>query len=132
MVTRSSQRVLLHLLLFVFGIVCPALAQTGRLGALRGSVSDPSGARIPGAKVVLHGPGGDQTGTADGTGQYSFTNLAAGSYDVNISAPDFKTIDKKGVEVSATAVLDVQLELDIVPQVITVEDTTAPVDLDPE
>jgi hypothetical protein len=79
---------------------------------------------------VVHSSAGEQTKTSDPTGQYSFTGLTAGKYEVKISAPDFKLVDRKDFEISRNTLLDVQLELDVTGQVITVQDTTAPVTLD--
>ncbi|MEP7345470.1 MAG: SdrD B-like domain-containing protein, partial [Gemmatimonadaceae bacterium] len=42
---------------------------------------------IAGLTVTLTGPGGPRTTTTDGTGQYLFTGLAAGSYSISIATP---------------------------------------------
>ena len=60
-------------------LLAPA-AQTPSGPALRGTITDPSGALVPGALVQLRGPGGEQRQTTGVDGQYSFTNLRAGKY----------------------------------------------------
>jgi hypothetical protein len=73
------QKVFLSCLL----LVAP-LAFAGDLGSIAGTVSDPSGAVIPGAVVVLHSASEttprSTTATADGT--YSFAGVPAGDYEV--------------------------------------------------
>jgi hypothetical protein len=72
-------------LLFVLG----SCALFGQTAALRGVVSDESGAVVPGARVTLVGPEGlVKTAVADETGSYAFAALPAGSYAVQASAPN--------------------------------------------
>ncbi len=74
------------LALLVFLIYAVPLA--GRTVALRGRVTDESGAVIPAAKVTIIGPSGlTKTTTTDGTGRYVFTDLQPGEYAVQASAP---------------------------------------------
>src|SRR5262245_17571487 len=101
---------------------CAAFAQNTPQATLRGVVTDPSGARIPRATVQLRGPAGEQTQTTDGNGQYVFTGLAAGRYDVQVSAADFKTDQRQAFNVNGSATLNVQLMLASQTQVVTVED----------
>src|SRR5262249_20844710 len=63
----------------------PAPAQTA---ALRGQVTDESGAVVPGAKVSLSGArGASKSTTAAADGSYAFTDLAPGDYALQASAP---------------------------------------------
>src|SRR3954469_8589947 len=63
----------------------PAIAQAA---TLRGQVTDESGAVVPGAKVVLSGPGKlSKTTTAGSDGSYSFADLPLGNYTVHATAP---------------------------------------------
>jgi Carboxypeptidase regulatory-like domain/Photosynthesis system II assembly factor YCF48/Putative zinc-finger len=70
-------------------------------GNLSGAVFDPSGAVIHNATVTMNGPIGSQTALSDATGQFSFQQVASGSYAIKAQAPGFKTI-----EVQRVAVLD--------------------------
>jgi hypothetical protein len=58
---------------------------------LSGSVTDPSGAVIPQAKVIVKGTstGVSRTVTADSAGNYSIPSLQPGSYSVTVQAPGF-------------------------------------------
>ena len=66
-----------------------ALAQAGR-GSISGLVSDPAGALIAGAKVVLLNPatGVTQHTVTTGAGLYNFISLNPGVYQVTASQGD--------------------------------------------
>src|ERR1700675_4649644 len=68
-------------------------------GTLSGTVSDPSGAGIPEAQLIIRNvaTGVERTLTTNETGFYSAVNLLAGSYQVTISAKDFDTEIKSGI-----------------------------------
>src|SRR6187401_1673560 len=55
--------------------------------ALRGQVTDESGALVPAATVELDGPSGVKTTKTGGDGNYAFTDLPAGNYTLRASAP---------------------------------------------
>lgn len=62
-------------------------------GAVLGSVTDPSGAAVPGAKVTLHNPdtGFNHTVTTDTAGSYEFLAVPVGeNYVVEVEAPGFQ------------------------------------------
>src|SRR4030088_275431 len=85
-------------LTFALLIFLPANAQvTG--GTLSGTVSDPSGAGIPEAQLIIRNvsTGVARTLTTNEAGFYSAVNLLAGSYQVTISAKDFDTETKSGI-----------------------------------
>ncbi len=72
----------------------------GGLGALSGSVLDPSGAVIAGAQVKLFGSSGELVGSisANGQGKYNFGDLPAGNYRMEVSSPGFKTSAIQGLD----------------------------------
>jgi carboxypeptidase family protein len=109
-----------------------SFAQNTLQGALRGVITDPSGARIPQATIHLKGPAGEQQQTADANGQYNFTGLAAGRYDIQVTAPDFKTDQRQGFNITASSTLNFELKVDVQAQVVNVQDdaTTAAVSTD--
>src|SRR5271157_3147830 len=59
-------------------------------GSLLGTVTDPRGATVPGAKVTATeaATAVTQTITTDGRGFYSFQSLPVGSYEVQVDARD--------------------------------------------
>ncbi len=88
------RRLILFLVAFsLFGY--PAWAQIDQ-GAIRGTVIDPTGAVVPGAKVTLtnEGTGLVLETTSGGDGAYSFTPIKIGSYTVAVTRPGFRTISR--------------------------------------
>src|SRR5579859_3033572 len=66
---------------------------------LSGTVSDPSDARIPKATVKLSNPdnGINRAFTSGETGEFSFPLLPPGTYELEVSAPGFKTMKQSGI-----------------------------------
>ncbi len=82
---------------------------------LNGTVTDPTGAAVPNAKVTA-------TNTATGTirttetndsGLYSFSRLPVGSYDVAVEAAGFKTTRRTGLSLSVGAVVTIDLSVEV-------------------
>ena len=93
-------------------------------GSITGTVTDPSGAVIPGAKVTLTNEGTNISATADTspTGDYTFPNLRAAGYMVQVEAPGFRKSKVQGIQLllNATVRQDVRLEPGLVEQSVTV------------
>src|SRR5262252_6142193 len=94
-----------------------AAAQTPS-ASLRGTVTDPSGALVPGALIQLRGPGGEQRKSTDGAGQYVFPSLRPGKYSVRVIAKGFTVAQKPEVEIGTPVTLDVQLTIEAEAQVV--------------
>ena len=92
--------------------------------SLSGTVSDPSGAAIPGAKLTLtnEATGFQSIFVSDAAGEYTFRNLTPGKYDLSASAPGFKSADQKGIElaINQTARQDVHLPVGQTGETVTV------------
>jgi hypothetical protein len=99
-------------------------AQTGT-SQLSGTVTDTSGAVVPGAKVTAknEATGITYTQMTTDAGLYSFTSLPVGSYSVTIEKAGFKTINKTGnvIVVGTPGVVDATLEVGQTTDVVTVE-----------
>jgi len=67
--------------------------------SLSGTVTDPSGARIPKATVKLSNPtnGVNRQSATGASGEFSFALLVPGSYTVEVSAPGFKTTQQADI-----------------------------------
>lgn len=84
-------------------------------GSLTGTVTDPSGAAVSGAKVEALdvAKGVTQVSLADVNGIYRFSALLPGIYKVTISAPSFETQVTPSVRVEANEVARVDARLKI-------------------
>ena len=119
------------LLIFVFGVFAATAARAQVLyGTLTGTVTDPSGAAIPGAQIVALEvqTGISQTVTGDSSGNYRFTALLPGTYKVTITASGFATQETNGVlvRVNETARVDAPLKVGSATQNVVVT-TEAPI-----
>jgi outer membrane receptor protein involved in Fe transport len=84
-------------------------------GGLTGAVKDPSGAVVPGAKVVVTAPSlvGSKQFTTDAAGNYRFSNLPPDTYTVTVTAKGFATVKREGVtiEVGHLPTLDIPMQV---------------------
>src|SRR5579864_3590460 len=106
--------------------VVPGVAQIDRAN-LNGTVSDPSGASVPNAKVEVVSPNTGfrrQVETGD-AGVYSIAGLPIGTYDLTISHDGFKTFEQKGISllVGQTRTVNAQLEVGAAIQKVDVQST---------
>jgi len=101
------------------------LAQTNvGNGSIQGSVTDPSGAVVSGAKITIteKSKGVASVRTSDSKGSYSSGSLIPGVYSVRVEAPGFKTTEVPvTVQVDNTATANVKLEVGQTSQVVEVE-----------
>src|SRR4051812_25437052 len=95
-------------------LLCAAAAwsQTER-GGIRGTISDPSGAVVPSAKVTVTNvaTGINITTASTDSGTYTVTALPPGIYRVEVSQNGFRTIVRENVVVSAASVIGLDLAL---------------------
>src|SRR5215467_5653252 len=88
----------LVLLTLVALLLTPA-AWSQNLGSLRGQVTDPSAAVIPGASVTATGPGAKvKVATTNQQGAYTINGLTPGTYTVRVMAKGF-TVFETSIEV---------------------------------
>ena len=101
-------------------------------GDLVGSVMDASGAVIPGAKIdVVEETTGVRTSReTDPSGQYRFTNLPIGTYDITVSAPGFSISTLKGlaIELNKTITQNISVNVAQVSQTTAVVEAEQPID----
>ena len=111
-------------LALAIGLAVPAGAQV-QFGVLTGTVTDPTGAVIPGAEVTITnlGTGSAQTITTNAAGVYRAGQLLVGQYKIEAAAPGFKTGELTNVTVNLGAIArhDFQLEVGAATEVVTVE-----------
>ena len=124
-------RRLIVALLFVLSVGLPAMAQTYR-GAINGTVTDPSGAVVPGAQVKAtnKATGIEHAAVSTSDGQFAFQDLPVGTYTVVVSAQGFPTLTVDEVLVAQGAIYTLPAVLKISQQATTVEVSAAALTLD--
>ncbi len=119
-------------LVMVFVYLLASALQGQNAASLRGVVTDPSGAVVPGALVQLRGPGGEKRATTDGAGSYDFASLNPGKYLVRVIAKGFTITEKRGFDIAGRAAMDVQLTIQVETQVVNVEEAANAISADPD
>ena len=125
MIRCASAMVLILLL------ASPALAQT--TGSIIGTVSDSSGAILPGVRVTATSPAmmGPQVAVSNEQGQYRFPSVPSGTYALKFELASFSTLTREGIIVTVgfTATVPVQLTLAAISAAVTVTGESPVVDL---
>ncbi len=110
-----------------------ALAQIDRAN-LKGTVTDPAGALLPGATVTVQFPatGFRQTVASTSAGDYAFTGLPLGTCNLTVTAPGFAPKELTGIvlEVGEVRTSDVQLSVQSSAETVSVNASSAALDKD--
>ena len=118
----------------IVGAVCLMLAASGfaqgiATGSISGTVTDPSGSVVPGAKVTVLSAATNLTSpaTTNDSGFFAVRSLPVGAYKVTIESRNFRTVVLDRVEVlvgQETVIGPIKLELGQVGETIQVEGGT--------
>ncbi len=118
------------LLAAVMLLALSTAAQAQSTATLQGTVTDPQGAVVPNATVVVRNESTslERTTQTDSAGNYQFAALPVGKYRVDVRAQGFKGTAVTGltVEVARTEVQDFHLEIGDISQEVVVS-SDAPV-----
>jgi hypothetical protein len=122
-----------RMLLLMLGVAMLPGIVRAQTASINGTVTDPSGAVVPGATVAAvnedtNASRDTQTGN---TGAYSISNLVPGKYDITIEKSGLKTIKFAAVTltVDQALTLDAKLEISVASQTVTVEGSSVvPID----
>jgi hypothetical protein len=139
-ITKNPERGFLRicgwgwLLLLVIAIMSPCGAKAQEFRAtISGTVSDPTGAVIPGASVVVQET---QTGTinrttSDNAGQYVVPFLLPGEYTITATKKGFETYERTGIKLQAQEhpIVNLALPVGNATQTVTVTAEAPLVDL---
>src|SRR5262247_3427287 len=100
-----------------------AFAQTAT-SRITGTVTDASGALVPGAMVTANNEatGVTYTQTTTEAGLYGFPSLPVGAYTISVTLPGFKTATKTGntLEVNTPLVINMSLEVGGVTETVSI------------
>jgi len=118
-------RILRQLLLCALAAVCLISQAYGQLttATVRGTVSDATGAAIPGAALTLENVtrGASRSGVSDSSGRFSFDFVPVGNYRLVVAQKGFETGTRSGIDLTAGTVLDLPIQLSVQQQTTSVE-----------
>src|SRR5258708_27226012 len=117
----------LTILVLLFGAQS---APAQEAGSIQGKVTDSSGAPIFGAVVTVEGGGGSRTTVTDIEGAFQISLLAAGNFNVKISASGMSDWTAESVAVSAAGTKTLQAVLQLAPPVTSGTRRVVPQGLD--
>ncbi len=128
---RFAERAVALVLVFTCCVAQEIVAQE-IYATLLGTVTDTSGAVVPGASVLVHNDATNtdvRTVTTDANGDFTVTNLPAGTYTVNVKLAGFKTFSASNVvlNVAQKRSLPVQLETGQISETVNVAETAVAV-----
>lgn len=108
-------------------LTVPSIWAQGVSGSasVAGTVTDTTGAVIPGASVVLLNVerGSEQEVSTNEAGNYAYPDITPGTYSVRVSSDGFQTreVTDLQVQIGQRAAVNVELEVGQVTEVVTVE-----------
>ena len=136
---RHKQRCFQRLLsfagtLFLAAVTCVCGFGQTLTGSVTGIISDPSGARVAGARVSIRDLSTNEirATTADSSGSYGITSLTPGIYEVTAEVTGFQRATETNVQVTqgATARVDIQLSVGSATENVSVSADTMTVQTD--
>ncbi len=125
-VTTAAIRIALLIIVFTGCLLSlPAMAQS-TAGRILGSITDPTGASVAGATVVVTDVerGTVRTLTTDDAGAYAAPDLSPGTYKIHVEAKGFKSVERPNVviEVATDVRADFSLQTGQVSETVVVNE----------
>ncbi|HEY6183142.1 MAG TPA: carboxypeptidase-like regulatory domain-containing protein, partial [Terriglobales bacterium] len=101
-------------------------AQGTDLGTIRGTVTDSTGAVVPGAKVTVTdmGTGSMRETATNSQGDYQIFGLSSGTYRVTVANAGMTTVQVNGIVVNGSAVASANATMKVASTTETIEVTT--------
>src|SRR5215831_6257984 len=108
---------------FMLYLATTSFSQTQVLGTISGTISDKSGAVIPGAQVTATNKGTSQAqaATTNDGGYFVLSNLPAGTYDVSAEKTGFQRCVRTGVILDPAGRVEASCTMDVGQVTQTVE-----------
>jgi len=102
------------LVVFLLAVASLALAQTDR-GTITGTIIDPAGAVVANAPLELKGveTGSVYPAVSSATGNYTFTQLPVGTYELTTTVPGFKKSVRSDITVNVQDRVRVDAALEV-------------------
>ena len=117
-------RILLSAICLSWLMAIGVLAQTGT-SRITGSVTDPTGAVLPNAKVTARNEatGVSYTAQTSSAGTYSFDSVPVGNYEIKVEAQGFRTYSSTAnvLTVGAPLVVDAAMQVGAASEVVSVQ-----------
>src|SRR5688572_16543530 len=134
LMTRSTRFAFAMLALVSLLHPVPAAAQAVGTATIAGTVTDSSGAVLPGVTVEATSPAlieGARSVTTNEAGRYSIVNLRPGTYTVTFSLAGFSTAKRQDIELTSdfTANVTSQLAPGAVQETVTVQGRSPVIDV---
>ncbi len=107
----------------------------GTTASLSGTVTDPTGAVIPNAIVTLknQASGDTRPGKSNGAGDFTFSAVPVGNYEIDITAPGFQQFKEAGIHLDpgdSRSLHELQLVTGSASQTVNVREASQSITLD--
>ena len=124
----SSAGVLILMFCSLSAIPAAHAQGVGDSGSLSGTITDPSNALIPKGAVTAtdNTHGVKLTVSVDANGQYRFSNLPPGTYDISTQIPGFQSVVQKGFVITVGQAANLDFHLQVATTSSVVEVSAAP------
>lgn len=134
---RSAIKMLMFVLAACLTLCLPvalvpsANAQSTSAGTITGTVTDPTGAVIPGATITVTDPATktQRTSTSNKDGQFVLSNVQPGNYDLTAAKAGFSTDQITGLTISVGTQTSANFKMAVGSENTTVEVTASNADL---
>ena len=102
-----------------FILIVQLVAWAATTGTISGTLTDPSGAVIPGATVIVTNTaqGVMNKTTTDAKGVYTFPSLPVGTYNLKVEQPGFKPKDRNGLVIDIDSALQIDLTVEMAERI---------------
>jgi len=119
--------------LLIAMVIATGIVNAQQSGSVAGQVVDGLGAVVPGASVkIIDASGKEKTATSNRQGEFNITNLVAGKYRLQVSAPKFDFYENSEVLVTSGKKEEIIVSLTVVGVTEEVDVTSeGTVDTDP-
>jgi hypothetical protein len=99
--------------IFAVCVAIPVTAQTAATGTISGTITDASGAIVPGASVIITNTdtGATRTLTTNSSGEYTSTFLQPGHYEAVVTGQGFGKVNRQNLVLTVGQVLTVDISL---------------------